>query len=556
MDLDLPSLGLPSLGFPSLELPHLTIPALVARAASRFADAEAIADTQDGGRRMSYAELTAEIDRTAAALVASGVAAGEAVAVWAPNTWEWVVAGLAVHRAGAVLVPVNTRFKGREAGFVLAKSRARLLFTVNGFLGVDYVGMLADADQQLPDLADIVVMRGPEPAAAPAGPRVTGFDAFQARATEASAAEARARADEVRAEDTCNIMFTSGTTGMPKGVMIGHGALVRGFAEYADVLGVRPGDRYLIINPFFHAFGFNGGIIPCVMHGATILPHAVFDPTEVLRKIEAERVTVLPGPPAIFQALLNSADLPRFDVSSLRSCITGAASIPVEMVLGMRDRLRFENVLTAYGMTETSGIASLCRPEDDPETIATTSGRALEGVELRIVGPDGGELPRGQAGELLVRGWNVMKGYLDDPQHTAEAIDAGGWLHTGDIAVMDDRGYIDITDRMKDMFIVGGFNAYPAEIERMMIEHPAIGQVAVVGVPDDRLGEVGGAFVIPTPDGTLDPAEVTAWCRERMANYKVPRYVWVVDALPLNPSGKVLKFALRERAQEELAART
>jgi acyl-CoA synthetase (AMP-forming)/AMP-acid ligase II len=538
-----------------LDLPRLTIPALVARAATSFADADAIADTQEGGRRMTYRQLIAEIDRAAAALVASGVAAGEAVAVWAPNTWEWVVAGLAVHRAGAVLVPVNTRFKGREAAFVLARSRARLLFTVNGFLGVDYVGLLAEAEQPLPDLAQIVVMRGPHPVESPKGPAVIDFATFLGRATEESAAEARSRADAVTADDTCNIMFTSGTTGMPKGVMVGHGPLVRGFAEYADVLGVRRGDRYLIINPFFHAFGFNGGIIPCVMHGATILPHAVFDPTEVLRKIEAERVTVLPGPPAIFQALLNSADLPRFDVSSLRSCITGAASIPVEMVLGMRDRLRFDSVLTAYGMTETSGIATLCRPEDDAETIATTSGRALEGVELKIVGPDGEELAQGQAGELLVRGWNVMKGYLDDPEQTAAAVDPDGWLHTGDVAVMNDRGYIDITDRLKDMFIVGGFNAYPAEIERMMIEHPAIGQVAVVGVPDERLGEVGAAFAIPTPDGTIDPAEVVAWCRERMANYKVPRYVFAVDSLPLNPSGKVLKFALRERAREELAAR-
>ncbi|MFN0089479.1 MAG: FadD3 family acyl-CoA ligase [Acidimicrobiales bacterium] len=537
----------PDLDPPAIDLAHTTIPAVLAHAAAGHGERIAVSDTQDGGRRLTYAELAAEVERGAAALVASGVGPGDAVGVWAPNTWEWVVAALAVHGAGAVLVPVNTRFKGREAAFVLGKARAKLLFTVNGFLGADYPAMLADAEP-LPELADLVILRGPRPQGA------LGLDDLLGRADEAAAAEAARRRRALRPEDVCNVMFTSGTTGMPKGVMVGHGPLVRGFAAYSAALGVRPGDQFLVVNPFFHAFGFNGGIVAAMIGAATILPHAVFDPAAVLARIAEERVSVIPGPPALFQALLNSAELDRYDISSLRSCVTGAASIPVEMVLGMRSRLGFETVLTAYGMTETSGIATLCTPEDDPETIATTSGKALPGVELRVVDDDGVPLPAGQAGELLIRGWNIMKGYLDDPEQTAEAIDPDGWLHTGDVAVMDERGYIDITDRKKDMFIVGGFNAYPAEIERMMIEHPLIGQVGVVGVEDPRLGEVGAAFVVPTPQGAPDPGEVIAWCRERMANYKAPRYVWVVDALPLNPSNKVLKYELREQAKARLAA--
>jgi acyl-CoA synthetase (AMP-forming)/AMP-acid ligase II len=257
---------------------------------------------------------------------------------------------------------------------------------------------------------------------------------------------------------------------------------------------------------------------------------------------------MLPGPPAIYQTILNHPDLDQFDMSSLRLSVTGAAAIPVEMIHQMRERLGFETIVTGYGLTETSGIVAMCRHDDDPELIARTSGRAIPDVELKVVDDDGNEVPRGEPGELVVRGYNLMLGYLDDPEQTAETIDADGWLHTGDIGVMDENGYIDITDRKKDMFIVGGFNAYPAEIENIMLAHPHIGQVAVIGIPDERMGEVGMAYVIPRPGTTPDPAEIIAWCREQMANYKVPRRVEIVDALPLNPSGKVLKYELRDRA--------
>ena len=525
-----------------------TIPQLVERSCRTFAEADAVLDSQEGGRRLTYAELGEAVDELAAALVASGRGAGDAVALWAPNTWEWVIAALAVQRAGCRLVPVNTRFRGREAAYVLARSSTRTLLTVTGFLGVDYVTLLREAGDELADLDEIVVLRGATPEGCVSG------DDLRARATDDARAEVARRSAAVGPDDVSLVMFTSGTTGMPKGAMIRGGAVLRAFRWYAEYLGVREGDRYLVANPFFHAFGLNGGIIPALMYGATILPLEVWDVKGALRKIEDERVTVFPGPPALFQALLNHAELDRYDISSLRSCITGAATIPEEMVVQMKARLNFDTVITAYGMTETSGLATLCRPDDDPRTIATTSGCAIPGVELRIVDDEGGDLAAGSPGELLIRGYQIMAGYLDDPEQTAAAIDPDGWLHTGDVAVMDERGYIDITDRKKDMFIVGGFNAYPAEIERMMIEHPSIGQVSVVGVPDDRLGEVGAAFVVPAPGQAPDVDQLIAWCRERMANYKVPRAVWLVDSLPLNPSGKVLKYELRERARQLVQA--
>jgi acyl-CoA synthetase (AMP-forming)/AMP-acid ligase II len=266
-----------------------------------------------------------------------------------------------------------------------------------------------------------------------------------------------------------------------------------------------------------------------------------------MRRVQEERITMLPGPPTVFQSILNAPDLDDYDLSSLRLTATGAAVVPVSVVEAMRDVLKFETVVTGYGLTETTGTVSMCRHDDPPDVIARTVGRPLPGVDVRVVDDDGNEVRPGEPGEFLVRGFNVMKGYFHNPEATKEAVDADGWLRTGDVGIVDDGGNLRITDRKKDMFIVGGFNAYPAEIEKIMLGHGGIAQVAVVGVPDDRMGEVGVAFVIARAGATLDPDEVLAWCRLHMANFKVPRAVQVVDALPLNPSGKVLKFKLRER---------
>jgi acyl-CoA synthetase (AMP-forming)/AMP-acid ligase II len=332
--------------------------------------------------------------------------------------------------------------------------------------------------------------------------------------------------------------------------MLFHSASIRAYNSWADVVGLRTADRYLIINPFFHAFGLKAGVLACLLKGVTIIPHPVFDVPSVMRRVVEERVTMLPGPPAIFQTILNHPDRDSFDFSSLRLSVTGAATIPTQMIVDMREKLGFETVVTGYGLTETHGIATMCRHDDDPETIAKTAGRAIPDVEVRVVDEHGRELPTGEQGEVVVRGYNVMKGYYANPEATAEAIDGDGWLHTGDVAFQDDAGNFTITDRIKDMFIVGGFNAYPAEIENIMMGHDQIASVAVVGVPDPRLGEVGMAFVVRATGTEVAADEVIAWCRENMANYKVPRYVEFVESLPLNASNKVVKYELVARGRQ------
>jgi acyl-CoA synthetase (AMP-forming)/AMP-acid ligase II len=517
----------------------LTIPQVVDRAAERFAEGEALVD---GDVRWSFPELAAKVDEAARALVAWGLEPGDRVAIWAPNMAEWAVAALGTYRAGGVVVTVNTRFKGGEAAHVLRTAGVRLLFTVTDFLDTDYVALL-NAVERPPSLEQIVVLRGPVPDGG------LGWQDLLARAGEVDPSVTAARAAAVSPEDVGTIIFTSGTTGAPKGAMLRHGAATRAYTAWSDVVGLQEGDRYLIINPFFHCFGLFAGILASLLKGVTIVPHPVFDVPSVMRRVDEERITMLPGPPAIYQTILDHPNLSDYDLSTLRLSVTGSATVPVEMIRRMRSELTFKTIVTGYGLTETTGITTMCRHTDDPETIARTAGRPIPGVEVRVVDDDGKDVPTGEPGEVVARGYNVMAGYYGDPGATATTIDGDGWLHTGDIGVFDEGGNLTITDRKKDMFLVGGFNAYPAEIENMMMRHPSVGQVAVVGVPDHRLGEVGKAFVVPRAGATVDPEALIAWCRDEMANYKVPRSVEVVDALPLNASGKVLKYKLREQAQ-------
>ncbi|HTL84727.1 MAG TPA: FadD3 family acyl-CoA ligase [Acidimicrobiia bacterium] len=509
-----------------------TIPGLVARAAERYPRHEALVDETV---RLTFSQLADQAFEVAGSLASCGVAPGDRVAIWAPNCREWVIAALGVFEAGAVLVPVNTRFKGAEARYVLDRADVKVLFTVSDFLDANYVALLA-AEPAIPSLQHVVDLRTDD------------WGEFLAR-------DADPAPPNVSGDDLCAVLFTSGTTGRPKGAMLTHAATVRAYDAWSTVIGLRDTDRYLVVNPFFHSFGLNAGIVASLIKGATIIPHAVFDVDTVMARAAQERVSMLPGPPTVYQSILNHPRLAEFDMSSLRLAVTGAAAVPVEMIRRMRAELGFETIVTGYGLTEATGIATMCRHDDDPETIATTSGRAIPDVEVLIVDEKGNEVPRGEPGELVIRGYNVMQGYIHDPAATAETIDPDGWLHTGDVAVMDDRGYVRITDRTKDMFIVGGFNAYPAEIENMLNEHPSVAQVAVVGVPDTRMGEVGYAFVIPRGDATITSDELIGWSREKMANYKVPRYVEIVDALPLNASGKVLKYELRDRAASQLGER-
>ena len=504
-----------------------TIPRVLDRISDEFSAHEALV-TPD--RTLTYAELKAEVVRAAAAMIDLGVEAGDRVAIWSPNTWHWVVACLATHYAGAVVVPLNTRYTASEATDILARTAAPLLIGMGRFLGADRT---AELDRTaLPALRHIVrvPIETDDVAAA------TSWHEFVARGTDLSAVEARAAA--VTPDDVSDILFTSGTTGRSKGVLCAHRQSLDAPAAWAACGELTSADRYLCINPFFHNFGYKAGILSCLQKGATLIPQLTFDPEQAMRAVQDQRITVLPGPPTIYQTLLDHPKRGDFDLTSLRFAVTGAAVVPVVLIERMQSELDIDIVLTAYGLTEASGFGTMCRADDDAVTVATTCGRPIADFELRIDGDD-------ETGEVLLRGPNVMLGYLDDPEATSAAIDGDGWLHTGDIGKLDERGNLSITDRLKDMYICGGFNVYPAEIEQVLARLDGVAEAAVIGVPDDRLGEVGKAFVVVKPGANLDEATVIAHTREHLANFKTPRSVAFLDVLPRNPGGKVVKPQLR-----------
>ncbi len=553
---------------------ELTIPAALDRAASLFGEQVAIAEPD--GPRLTYLQLHAQASDIAAALADAGIEAGDRVAIWSPNTHHWVVAALGAQTAGATLVPVNTRFTGAEALDVIGRSRARALFVAGPFLGTARLAALRAADEaepgQLSRLRLIVIVPVDDPSvpAQPAsadaeggradawpGKEVLGWAELERRAAAAPAALAAQRAAAITPDDVSDILFTSGTTGRSKGAMSAHRQALAVAAAWADCGQVTRDDRYLVLNPFFHSFGYKAGILVCLLTGATIVPQLVYDPQQAMSLIEAERITVLPGAPTIYQTILDHPARASRDLSSLRLAVTGAAVVPVALVERMQAELAFDTVLTAYGLTEAV-VVSMCRPGDPPRTVATTSGRATAGFEIRICGADADGVDRHEAGsdrtgsdatgEILLRGPNVMLGYLDDPVATKEAIDADGWLHTGDVGRLDADGNLTITDRLKDMYICGGFNVYPAEIEQVLARLDGVAESAVIGVPDARLGEVGKAFIVTRPGCQLTESDVLAHCRDRLANYKVPRQVEFRSQLPRNPAGKPLKRLLREES--------
>ncbi|MFI7600434.1 FadD3 family acyl-CoA ligase [Actinoplanes sp. NPDC049681] len=513
---------------------ELTIPATVVSAARTFGTAPAL--MEPGAQRLTFTDLLDRVRTVARALMAEGVHPGDRIAVWAPNTFHWVLAALGASYAGATLVPVNTRFTAAEALDVLHRSDARGLVVTGPFLGADRLAALrAEAGRAGLPLPRLIV-RVPTDVAVPPEPDVLEWPDFLRRAVDVPAAEADARAGAVTPDDVSDILFTSGTTGRSKGAMSAHRQSLGVAAAWAGIGGLVPGDTYLVVNPFFHSFGLKAGLLACLLSGATVVPQAVFDPARTMELIAAERVTVLPGPPTLYIGLLDHPGRARHDLSSLRLAVTGAATVPPALIARMRSELGVRTVLTAYGLTEAV-VATMCRPGDDDRTVAYTCGRAAPGVEVAIGEP---------TGEVLLRGPHVMLGYLDDKEATAAAIDADGWLHTGDIGRLDERGYLTITDRLKDMFICGGFNVYPAEVERVLGDLPGVAESAVIGVPDARLGEVGRAHVVPRPGHELSPAQVIEFCRGRLAGYKVPRTVEFRTELPRNASGKVLKYLLRE----------
>lgn len=515
----------------------LTI-AQVVRETVRFGDREALVD---GDRRWSFSEVVKAVESAARSFIALGLQHGDRLAIWAPNSAEWIFSALGAQIVGGVLVPINTRFKGSEAAYVLNHSGAKFLLCDNKFLGRNYAQELRDSRIALPSLEHIIDFSGATDA------QCTPWQDFLAQGHSVPLAEVHERERKIMPSDLCDIIFTSGTTGKPKGVMSRHDQTIRVFTEWSSIVGLSESDRYLIVNPFFHTFGYKAGFLACLLSGATMIPVPMFDVPTVLKIVNQEKITALPGPPTLYLSILNHPERNNFDLSSLRLAVTGSAAVPVEMIRRMRQELTFTVILTAYGLTESTGTITMCRADDDPLTISTTSGRAISDVEVRVVDQNNLEVARGMAGEIICRGYNVMPGYYENPEATAQAIDEDGFLHTGDIGIMDADGYLAITDRIKDMFIVGGFNAYPAEIENALLTHPSVAQVAVVGQPDDRLGEVGHAFVVLRTEQTVSEQELIEWSRQCMANYKVPRHVTFVDLLPLNASGKVLKYELRAR---------
>jgi acyl-CoA synthetase (AMP-forming)/AMP-acid ligase II len=527
-----------------------TIPRLLEWASASFGDAEAVVD---GAVRLTFRQLEVQVDAAARGFIAAGLERGDRVALWAPNCVEWIVGALGALRAGGVIVTLNTRYKGSEASFIINESGARFLLTVRGFLGFDYPSMLED--QAVPTLEATVLLKGSLEGINPQGVVTTSLTSLTEGGAVITNEAMAVRVATIHPDDVSDLVFTSGTTGHPKGVMTSHAQTLRTFATWASIVGLREGDRYLIVNPFFHTFGYKAGLLACLMAGAVAIPEAVFDVDVVLDRIGEEKISMLPGPPTLYQSILQHPRRNEVDLSSLRLGVTGAAVVPVELVIAMRDELNFETVLTAYGLTESCGVVTMCRRNDAPETIATTSGRAIPDLEVRVIGPEGNELSRGEAGEIVARGYPVMLGYFGLDEETAKTIDSDGWLHTGDIGTMDEEGNIVITDRLKDMYVVGGFNAYPAEIEATLRTVAGVGDIAVIGVPDERMGEVGCAIVVRDGDSTaadtIFAEELITWAKEKMANYKVPRRIEFVAELPRNPSGKVLKRALRTQFGSE-----
>ncbi|MFE3449317.1 AMP-binding protein [Nonomuraea sp. NPDC059194] len=483
-----------------------TIPRMLRDQAERHPDAPVTLE-------FGMAALRERAQVVARALIAQGVRHGDRVAIWGPNDLSWVVNAFGVWDAGAVLVPISARAKRLEAAELAHRMGVSVLIS----------------EHRLPS--------------------VPAFEGV--RHAMASVAEAEARALAVRGDDLCEIMSTSGTTGTPKGVMLDHAQTLRGYWDWSEIVSLREGDRYPVIAPFAHGFGLNAGLLACVLRGATMMPVASFSPDALMTLIESGRITILAGPPTLFARLLDELDRPDGrprDVSSLRVAICGAASVPASLVTRLVERVGLDRVINAYGLMEGT-VVSMTRHDDPVEVIAGSAGRPVPGIEVKIVDEAGKEVPRGERGEILQRGYGVMRGYWGEPDKTAEVIDADGWLHTGDIGVLDPAGNLTIVDRKKELYIVNGFNVSPAEVESLLLKEGSLAQAAVIGVPNDRSGEAGWAYVVPRAGADVSEEGIRAWAKANMADYKVPRRVFVLDELPVNATGKLDKIALREVAR-------
>jgi acyl-CoA synthetase (AMP-forming)/AMP-acid ligase II len=513
---------------------------------SKFPNHPAILDP--GGRRLTYAELDQEASRLARGLLDLGVGKGDKVGLWMPNNPEWVMAYFAIARVGAVVVPMNTRYKTHEVEYILGNSEATTLFAVDSFVGIDYLSMIDEIRPKLPNLKHVVIV-------GKTGKDMHRWDDVVARGTRLLAdGKLEVREKLCDPKDNVFILYTSGTTGSPKGAMLSHHNIAKNAEQVTEVLRASENDAFLLAVPFFHCFGCVMGIAGAITWGASLIPMAVFKPREALELIERFGVTVLYGVPTMFVLELEEVrkgkpEGSKYQISTLRTGIMAGAPCPVEVMRGTMNELHC-NVSIAYGLTEASPVITMTRFDDSVERRVETVGRALGGIEVKIADDDTKSVGMGETGELACRGYNVMLGYYKMADKTAESIDKDGWLYSGDLATMDAEGYVRIVGRKKDMLITGGFNVYPAEIEEYLFTHPDVLNVSVIGVPDPVMGEVAAVYVIPRDGATIDPQEIVDSCAKEIANFKVPRYVVVVKELPMTQSGKIQKFRLREMAQQ------
>jgi fatty-acyl-CoA synthase len=534
----------------------ITIAQQLERTAAAHGERDALVQ---GERRRSWDQTRADARRLAKGLMAAGIDRGDHIAVWVPNRIEWVEMWFAAAYVGAVVVAVNTRYKAQEVGYILRQSDARMLVMVPEFVGIDYLAILhrlcpeltaapRPNAQEFPELRKVVTI-----GEGPAGTQP--FAELEAAGVDVSDAELEAAAAVVDYDDPAIIVYTSGTTGHPKGAVHSH-RILRNECSIAEAMDIGPESRVMNHMPFFHVAGGFTGILPPLITGAAMLLMERWDPTEALELVEREGATVLSGIPTHFIDLLNHPRRQSYDLSTLRTGWIGGANNPPEVIEGAIQKLGLEGLLPVYGMTETTSITTIPRLSDPREVIAAGKGYPVSDFEVKVIDTaTAAEQPAGREGEVCVRGHLVMKGYYRNEEATAAVIDRDGWFHTGDLGVLDENGYLAITGRKSDMFIVGGSNAYPAEIEIAVMEHPAIKQAYVVGVPDQRLGEVGFAFVECHPDRPASEQAIIDFCRERLADYKVPRFVEVVERWPLTATGKIERFRLREMAHELAAGR-
>lgn len=512
-----------------------TIGRSLARVIEAHPEREALVDVPSG-RRWTYAELGADVDELARALLARGVAKGDRVGIWAVNCPEWVLVQYATARIGAIMVNINPAYRAHEVEYVLNQSGISLLVASLSHKTSDYRAIVDEVRGNCPELRSV---------------HYIGDDSWTALVSSASAAgpdELDARAAELSCGDPVNIQYTSGTTGFPKGATLSHHNILNNGYFVGEMIAYTEEDRVCLPVPFYHCFGMVMGNLGATSHGACIvIPAPSFDPAATLRAVQQERCTSLYGVPTMFIAELNLPDFATYDLSSLRTGIMAGSPCPVEVMKRVVSEMNMAEVSICYGMTETSPVSTQTRRDDDLERRTGTVGRVLPHIEVKVVDPvDGVTVPRGEAGELCTRGYSVMLGYWNEPEKTAEAVDAGRWMHTGDLAVIREDGYVQIVGRIKDMIIRGGENVYPREIEEFLYGHPKIADVQVVGVPDERYGDEILACVIPR-----DPADpptledITAFCRERLAHYKIPRRLEILDTFPMTVSGKVRKVELR-----------